>query len=409
MPSLFGVLLSWFPMLLLIAVWIFFMRQMQGGKGGAEEGFDGYTVADFFGGFAAVDRRPLPPRMRTEVSSLARGSTSRPNAVAPPTPLLKLRDFPRDRGFRDVLPDHFDDLMRALPYGAYTRTDGHYNLAAYLPDGAVPPDLGPKCYCAYGKVGADAAAGMAGAGAGATARPTPPGTTCLHADMADAVNVLVHVETAGSGASDSADAVCGHTLGPDDGAVWHIFSQDDTRLLHAALPAIVRARGRRDGIKPMLESTAALFDACIYLDEPLLDELRDLAGISPYVVVQALGDALLIPAGCAHQVRNVRSCIKVAADFVAPEHVSQCVWLTEELRQLPEAHPRRTDVLNVRSIVWYATCACLATLDDAKRRERIPSSERREPAAPQPAAPGEKSRVSEVAGEVASALGMLAG
>ena len=35
MPSLLGVLLSWFPMLLLIAVWVFFMRQMQGGKGGA--------------------------------------------------------------------------------------------------------------------------------------------------------------------------------------------------------------------------------------------------------------------------------------------------------------------------------------------------------------------------------------
>jgi len=28
MPSILGVLLSWFPMLLLIAVWIFFMRQM---------------------------------------------------------------------------------------------------------------------------------------------------------------------------------------------------------------------------------------------------------------------------------------------------------------------------------------------------------------------------------------------
>jgi len=35
MPSLLGVLLSWFPMLLLIGVWIFFMRQMQGGRGGA--------------------------------------------------------------------------------------------------------------------------------------------------------------------------------------------------------------------------------------------------------------------------------------------------------------------------------------------------------------------------------------
>ena len=35
MPSLFGVLLSWFPMLLLIGVWIFFMRQMQMGGGKA--------------------------------------------------------------------------------------------------------------------------------------------------------------------------------------------------------------------------------------------------------------------------------------------------------------------------------------------------------------------------------------
>ncbi len=34
-PSLLGILLSWFPMLLLIAVWIFFMRQMQSGGGKA--------------------------------------------------------------------------------------------------------------------------------------------------------------------------------------------------------------------------------------------------------------------------------------------------------------------------------------------------------------------------------------
>ncbi len=31
-PTFFGVLVSWFPMLLLIGVWIFFMRQMQGGS-----------------------------------------------------------------------------------------------------------------------------------------------------------------------------------------------------------------------------------------------------------------------------------------------------------------------------------------------------------------------------------------
>jgi cell division protease FtsH len=39
MPSFFGVFVSWFPMLLLIGVWIFFMRQMQSGKGGGALGF----------------------------------------------------------------------------------------------------------------------------------------------------------------------------------------------------------------------------------------------------------------------------------------------------------------------------------------------------------------------------------
>ena len=34
-PSLWNVLISWFPMLLLIGVWIFFMRQMQAGGGKA--------------------------------------------------------------------------------------------------------------------------------------------------------------------------------------------------------------------------------------------------------------------------------------------------------------------------------------------------------------------------------------
>jgi cell division protease FtsH len=34
-PSLLGILLNWFPMLLLIGVWIFFMRQMQSGSGKA--------------------------------------------------------------------------------------------------------------------------------------------------------------------------------------------------------------------------------------------------------------------------------------------------------------------------------------------------------------------------------------
>ncbi|HYB57642.1 MAG TPA: ATP-dependent metallopeptidase FtsH/Yme1/Tma family protein, partial [Alphaproteobacteria bacterium] len=34
-PSLFGILVSWFPFLVLIGVWVFFMRQMQSGGGRA--------------------------------------------------------------------------------------------------------------------------------------------------------------------------------------------------------------------------------------------------------------------------------------------------------------------------------------------------------------------------------------
>ena len=38
-PGLFSLLLSWFPMLLFIGVWIFVMRQMQGGGKGGAMGF----------------------------------------------------------------------------------------------------------------------------------------------------------------------------------------------------------------------------------------------------------------------------------------------------------------------------------------------------------------------------------
>jgi cell division protease FtsH len=38
-PTIWGVLLSWLPMLLLVGVWIFFMRQMQGGGKGGAMGF----------------------------------------------------------------------------------------------------------------------------------------------------------------------------------------------------------------------------------------------------------------------------------------------------------------------------------------------------------------------------------
>ena len=43
---------------------------------------------------------------------------------------------------------------------------------------------------------------------------------------------------------------------------------------------------------------------------------------------------MVIPAACAHQVRNLRSCIKIALDFVSPESVPHCLAQREERRVL---------------------------------------------------------------------------
>ena len=37
---------------------------------------------------------------------------------------------------------------------------------------------------------------------------------------------------------------------------------------------------------------------------------------------------------CVAQVRNLKSCIKVAIDFVSPESAAQCLELTQERRKL---------------------------------------------------------------------------
>ena len=94
--------------------------------------------------------------------------------------LLKLKDWPPGADFAQEMPDRFDDVMRALPVGAYTRRDGALNLAAYLPSRFLAPDLGPKMYIAYGSAAHHAL-----------------GTTNLHLDISDAINVMAYVGTCG--------------------------------------------------------------------------------------------------------------------------------------------------------------------------------------------------------------------
>jgi len=90
--------------------------------------------------------------------------------------LLKLKDWPPGEDFAELLPSRFMDLMKVLPLSEYTHRNGRLNLASRLPNCFVRPDLGPKMYNAYG-----------------SALHSNKGTTNLHLDISDAVNVMVYV------------------------------------------------------------------------------------------------------------------------------------------------------------------------------------------------------------------------
>ena len=51
------------------------------------------------------------------------------------------------------------------------------------------------------------------------------------------------------------------------------------------------------------------------------------------------------------QVLNLRSAIKAAMDFVSPEHITRCLALTQQFRELPKRHPRQDDPLGTKAIL----------------------------------------------------------
>uniref|UniRef100_A0A183A3V3 JmjC domain-containing protein n=1 Tax=Echinostoma caproni TaxID=27848 RepID=A0A183A3V3_9TREM len=89
---------------------------------------------------------------------------------------LKLKDWPTTDDFAELQPNRFSDLMNNLPMPEYTCRDGQLNLASRLASFFVCPDLGPKLYVAYGTGGSRSM-----------------GTTNLHVDIADAINILLYV------------------------------------------------------------------------------------------------------------------------------------------------------------------------------------------------------------------------
>lgn len=168
--------------------------------------------------------------------------------------------------------------------------------------------------------------------------PGSKGTTRLHMDMADAVNLMVYA--------------CNKPDGSPGEAVWDIFRAEDSEKIREFL----RARGKSTSDTPY-NITDTIHSQQFYIDSAMRQQLHDEFGVKSWRIYQKPGEAVFIPAGCAHQVCNLADCIKIAIDFVSAEHVERCDVLTREFRDQNQTTTWKEDVLQLKTMLWYAWLA----------------------------------------------------
>ncbi|XP_021766844.1 lysine-specific demethylase JMJ25-like isoform X2 [Chenopodium quinoa] len=292
--------------------------------------------------------------------------------------MLKLKDWPPSDKFENLLPRHCDEFISALPLQEYTDPrNGILNLATLLPSSILKPDLGPKTYIAYG-----------------TAQELGRGdsVTKLHCDMSDAVNILMHTADV-SFSEDQLSAIetlkkkhktqdrrelqlsdskkfdlqtCGIT---DKGAaLWDIFRREDVPKLEMYLRKHSK-EFRHAYCNPVEQVIHPIHDQSFYLTSEHKRKLKEEYGIEPWTFEQRLGEAVFIPAGCPHQVRNLKSCTKVAVDFVSPENIGECFRLTEEFRKLPKFHKAREDKLEIKKMILHAANQAIRHLEELQSKQ----------------------------------------
>lgn len=110
------------------------------------------------------------------------------------------------------------------------------------------------------------------------------GSTRLHMDMADAVNIMTY-------ASPTPD-------GKPGCAAWDLFRASDADRLRFFLRRKFKGSYQHDPIHSQQ----------FYLDSALRKELFDTYGIKSHRIYQRPGEAVFIPAGCAHQVSLIHCC-----------------------------------------------------------------------------------------------------
>ncbi|CAF2125778.1 unnamed protein product [Brassica napus] len=171
-----------------------------------------------------------------------------------------------------------------------------------------------------------------------------------HNDVCLKTERLSSEETNGN-ANESSKAVRG-------GAVWDIFRREDVPKLIEYLKRH-KHEFRHFYNEPVKSVIHPIHDQSMFLSESQKKQLKEEFDIEPWTFEQHLGEAVFIPAGCPHQVRNIQSCIKVALGFVAPESVEECLRLTQEFRRLPKDHRTNEDKLEIKEIVIHAASSAM--------------------------------------------------
>ncbi|KAF6767664.1 JmjC [Kalmanozyma brasiliensis GHG001] len=237
----------------------------------------------------------------------------------------KLKDWPPSAEFKHEFPELYEDFNLAVPAPEYTTREGVLNLGSCYPIGVIQPDLGPKMYNAWP----------------ASEGPRGQGTTRLHMDIADAVNIMLY---AAPPVGD--DIPEEHRPGV---AAWDIFRASDADALRAFL--------REEHAKLKFQDDPIHIQR-FFISAPQRVKLWRKYGVKSWRIYQKPGEAVFIPAGCAHQVCNLTDCVKVAVDFVSPQNVGRCFKLTAEFRELVKDHKKgwKEDVLSLRTTLWYAWC-----------------------------------------------------